>query len=74
MSFWIIAGWLVCACISSGFTFAHFYGRFEFLRDEWRSQLVFAVFIGLLGGPWSLVISLALSGFGRYGWRLWPQR
>lgn len=59
--------WFICGVVATGVAFAYFAGKYP---DNRRGNLAFAWCWGLLGGPFSLCMSLPLSGFCKHGWRL----
>lgn len=67
----LLAGiWIIFGIIGWGFMFAGAQGKFpDLAKKEYNSDLMFAIVMGLLGGPIS--IPIAISIFGYHGWRLW---
>lgn len=71
---WFVLLWIACGVLSAGFTFAYLQGLFpRHAAEGWREDLGQSLLFGLLLGPVMLVLSVFLSGFCRYGWRLWPK-
>lgn len=63
-----VAAWLVCAIIASSIALRHFQNKYpRTTKEDYRSDLSFAWFFGLLFGPVALVVSFFLSGFCQYG-------
>ena len=74
----IACAWIACGVAGAGFFYAQqatecdrsclwtTRERAELKREALTRSLAF----GCLGGPLSLVIVLALTGCGQYGWRL----
>lgn len=68
----IIAGWLICAVLATGISFADLQGRFTTIAAaEKRRDLGLSVLLGLGGGPVALLVTFCHSGFCKFGWRLW---
>jgi hypothetical protein len=66
-----IIGWLVCAAGAAGIVFAEMQARWpQFSERDYRSDLLQAWFLGLAGGPLSLIVVFFGSGRAKYGWRL----
>lgn len=69
---YIILVWIVCAVGSAGLIVAHF-DRDATNAEPFRLELAPALGFGLVGGPITLFVAIFMSGFGAYGWRLWPR-
>jgi hypothetical protein len=60
---------LVCAFLTVGIIVADFQGNFPAIAQEsYRSNLSFGVLLGLVGGPFALVVAFFFSGFMEHGW------
>lgn len=58
--------WIICAAINYGFIFAHFQVAYPMLAERhWLQDRIFAVFIGAIGGPLGLCVTL-LFGWHRH--------
>ncbi len=63
--------WIIFAMIASGFVYANCQRRFAILAveseklDSW-----FSIFIGLLGGPITLILAFGVFGCYNTGWKL----
>ena len=68
----IIALWLVCGGLAYAVTFGYFWNEFPALQDrvQYRMDLTFSIIFSL-GGPFTLLLALLLSGFAAHGlkWR-----
>lgn len=67
-----LAIWGFAALLSAGYTNANLRAISSRTLDcpTARQHLGFSVVMGMVGGPISLVVSLAISGFGVDGWTL----
>ena len=64
--------WIVCSFFSYGMFFANFEGSAQQLSvNMYGVNMRMALFLGLLGGPISLVMAFFLTGFMHYGFKLW---
>ena len=63
--------WLFCGVIAAGIFFADVQGGFPSIAKEYyREDLGLSVGVGLIAGPFALVVALFMSGFCQHGWRL----
>ena len=68
----LITIWLLCAIETAGTAVAYLGGKYDCLREEFRENLGFGLLVGLMTGPIGAFSTMFLSGFWKYGWRLWP--
>lgn len=68
----IVIGWLMCSVVAYAGLFAWYQGEFasdpEFNKEKEHDDIMFSLFIGLLGGPFSLLATLWVTRF-KYGLR-----
>ena len=70
----IVCVWLLFGILGAGWCFAYFQGRFySIAQEEWREDMGLAILFSILG-PVFAIMSFLLSGFGKYGWRLWTKK
>ena len=70
----IVCVWLLFGVLGAGWCFAYFQGNWPSIADEsWREDMGMAILFSTLG-PVSALLWFLLSGFGKYGWRLWTKK
>ena len=64
--------WIASGIIAAGLINAYFKNNWPMLDSlkERRSDLNFALIVGLIGGPCSLLVAIPFTGVGHYGWDL----
>lgn len=67
----LIALWLVCSFLAYGIFFARFQAIVPGSAEvRYRKEMSMAMGLGLIGGPISLLASLASSGFAEDGFKI----
>lgn len=71
----IIASWLACGFIASGFMNKAQDDGYQWTTkikcEDWAARdQSFSIVWGILGGPITLTATMALTGFGHRGWSL----
>jgi len=66
----IILGWIFLGFIGAGLFYAYFQGEYPDISDP-REDAGLGLFMGLLLGPFWLIVSIFMSGFARHGWWFW---
>ena len=67
----LILCWLLCSIIAAGLLFAHAQTEWPSLaKQDYRSDLGWAILMSLYGGPMTLVVAFFMTGFARHGWKL----
>jgi len=67
----IIVGWLICAVLTAGMSFAYFEEKYPIAKNDKRENLGESLIFGLVFGPFGVIVVFFLSGFAKRGWRLW---
>ena len=62
-----IGAWVFCSLLSYGLTFAYFQRKYVWIAEnEYRQDMIFSI-VWSLAGPISLVLSIVLGNFRKYG-------
>ena len=70
----IVSVWLLFGILGAGWCFAYFQSMWPYTaKENFREDLGFAILFSILG-PFFAIMSFLLSGFGKYGWRLWTKK
>lgn len=68
--------WIMCGLVSAGLANKNFqsddfrWSTFDKCEQWSRKHQSFSLVWGMAGGPFALVVSLAVTGFGYHGWSL----
>ena len=70
----IVSVWLLFGILGAGWCFAYCQGRWASIaQEDWREDMGFAILFSIFG-PVSAIGFFLISGFGKYGWRLWTKK
>ena len=63
----LIVFWLICSFLCYGITFGNFYG--EFGNFNYREHMGFSMLLGIVTGPFGLIVVFFITGFCQHGLR-----